>query len=138
MEEDFDDDLVAFLIPSDRHGYAAKAFRLPHNRRWYSPPEPINNRESTPLSTSTMSETDTEEIHDVSHPSESHRIRLGFDNLPPGGLSFGSDPACDIHLGGIDHAKRISGVHFCITYNEQGHLILEDKGGNGTAVSYNE
>jgi serine/threonine protein kinase len=32
--------------------------------------------------------------------------------------------------------QSISGIHFCITFNEEGHLVLSDSSTWGTAVSY--
>ncbi len=52
------------------------------------------------------------------------------------GYLFGTDPqACDILLG-YRGGKGISGRHFCITFDDQGRVVLRDSSIWGTAVSY--
>lgn len=109
---------------------AAEALCLPHNKDRYMHSSgedfDIRSREPTPLS--------SQEVED-SCP----RLRLTFDKRPKNisqGFVFGSDSKrCDILLG--NKRSGVSGVHFCITFDRQGRLVLTDTSSGGTAVSYN-
>ena len=67
---------------------------------------------------------------------QSASILLTFAKKPKQigrGYTFGSDPAkCDVYLG----RGSISGVHFSITFDGQGRIILRDSSINGTSISY--
>lgn len=134
-----DPKLIATLIPTDAEKRAEKAFRLKHNEsRYLKPTEgipegpPISSREATPA---------TELSSDEGCNYEStHRIQLTSGKKPKDptkGYTFGTNEhLCDVLLGHRG-AHRISGVHFCITFDEKKQLILKDCSTRGTSVSYN-
>lgn len=135
-----DPDLIATLIPTDNFELAKNAFRLPHNHDRYFAPTggfptgpTISSREPTPAGN---------QPNDGSESSEyncTHSIRLTFSEKPKNptrGFLFGTNPlACDVLLG-YRGMRGLSGLHFCIAFNEQGHVIVKDFSTCGTAVSY--
>lgn len=134
---DDDPNLIAILAPyKDEDDYTRTALSLPHNKFWHVPArrERITcDRGSTP-----PPERPDDVAQNTSAVPKGSHIRLGFDNLPLEGLSFGSDPTCSILLGeGTDPIVRgISRQHFFITYREDGRLIVTDTSQFGTTVTY--
>lgn len=130
---DTDPNLIALIVPIGK--YPIKAFRLPHNQKWLlnsEPSERLDYRGATPV------EGVDEYPANDPLPDNYKQIRLGFDNLPPDGLKFGTDDGSHIRLGenGNHIVSGISGTHFRITYNERHHLVLKDSSTNGTVVAY--
>ncbi len=134
-----DPDLIATLIPTDPTKFAENAFLLPHNCTRYLAPTmgigerpTISSREPTP----TLDESN----EDGCEYDSTHCIQLRFGDKPidpASGYAFGTDPKrCDVLLSYRGVVKGISGHHFNITFDEQGHLILKDLSTHGTAVSY--
>ncbi|KAI9772280.1 MAG: hypothetical protein M1840_001029 [Geoglossum simile] len=112
-----DPDLIATLIPFGK--LAERAFRLPHNSDRYLKPageiaEPavISSREPTPT---------------VRRCKRPMNIQQGY--------SFGTSSRVDLSLGRRG-TRGISTRHFCISFNEQGRVILKDSSTWGTTVSY--
>ncbi|KAI9777434.1 MAG: hypothetical protein M1816_004724 [Peltula sp. TS41687] len=136
-----DPNIIATLIPIDSEKRAENAFRLSHNHGHFLPPTgaiaegpAISSRDPTPA---------REVPADDGRKYEStNRIRLTFHEKPKDpsrGYSFGTNPrACDVLLGhrGTEGAHGISGLHFCITFNEEQRLVLKDSSTHGTSVSY--
>lgn len=118
-------------------------FRHDGNKDRYLPPvqeiaegPTISSREVTP----------TEKKPDDGHCKYdfAHHLQLTFDRKPKDPTkrySFGTNPqVCDILLEQRG-ARGISGLHFCITFDDtiddkEKHLILRDLSTNGTAVGY--
>ncbi len=136
-----DPNLIATLIPADTEKLTENAFRRKHNEKRYLPPtqgiaeDPtISSREATPA----------KEMLDDDHCKYdfTHRLQLTFDKEPKDptkGYSFGTNPqVCDILLGQRG-ARCISGLHFCITFDDtiddEKHLILRDSSTNGTVTN---
>ena len=65
------------------------------------------------------------------------RIQLTFNKGPKQierGFTFGKNlRTCDVYTG----EKFISALHFSITFDRQGRLVLRDSSSNGTWVTYN-
>lgn len=65
------------------------------------------------------------------------RIQLTFNKGPKQieqGFTFGKNPTkCDVYAG----KGSISALHFSITFDRQGRLVLRDSSSNGTWVTYN-
>lgn len=137
-----DPNLIATLIPVDTEKLTENAFCQDDNKTRYLPPTQriaegptIASREATPA----------KEMLDDDHCKYdfTHRLQLTFDQHPKDpikGYSFGTNPRdCDILLGQRG-ARGISGLHFCITFDDtiddKKHLILRGSSTNGTAVSY--
>lgn len=120
---------IATLIPIDKRRWTRDAFLSPHNREFYRPPiDRFRDCIGAPYDPSRNSQ----------QPIDFHRLQLDTGNFPPGGLLFGSDPArCHILLGEHAKGRGISDVHFCLTYNKNGDLVLRDHSFWGTTVSYN-
>ncbi len=124
------------MIPVDKWKLAENAFCLEDNERRYlrgiEEGPTISSREATPA---------REKLDDKYDSKD--RLQLTFDKElkdPTKEYSFGTNPQiCDVLLGQRG-ACGISGLHFCITYddtfNDEKHLILRDSSTNGTAVSY--
>ena len=138
-----DPNLIATLIPADGEKRAENAFCLEKNEERYLPPSrrfeegpTISSREATPAQ--------EQPDDDYREYDSTHRLQLTFDKEPKDpvkGYSFGTDPQkCDVLLGHRG-AHGISGLHFCITFDDtiddKKHLILRDSSTNGTAISYN-
>ena len=131
-------DLIATLIPTDPRKVAENAFLFEENRarylepsKWIADGPTSSRREATPAQ---------EQLdEDGDEYDTTHRIRLRFtDKLqnPAKGIAFGCDPdQCDVLLP-YKARRAISSLHFCITFNEGGRLILNDSSTCGTAVSY--
>lgn len=134
--------LIATLIPADKRRLTENAFRLEKNDERYLPSTrgiaegpTISSREATPAQ--------EQPIDDHCKYDSTHRLQLTFDKPPKDankGYSFGTDSKkCDVLLGPRG-AHGISGLHFCITFDDtiddKKHLILRDSSRNGTAVSY--
>ena len=136
-----DPNLIATLIPTDITKQAENAFCLEHNSNRYLPPVGgiISSRESTPALS--VEQEDDKAEHDKTQLdfSSTHRIQLTFSQPPlnsANGFSFGTNPrTCDVLLG-YRGTVGISGLHFCITFNEDKRIILKDSSKCGTAVSY--
>ena len=135
-----DPDLIATLIPTDSRKFAENAFLFAENRarhlepsEWMADGPTISRREPTPARE--QSDEDGDE-HDTTH-----RIRLRFtDELkkPAIGIAFGCDSDKYDVLLPYKARRAISGLHFCITFNEERRPILHDSSTCGTAVSYDE
>ncbi|KAL9028236.1 MAG: hypothetical protein Q9196_003370 [Gyalolechia fulgens] len=122
-------DLIATLIPLDGEKRAENAFCLDRNRKRYLPPTrgiaegpTMSSREATPAR--------DQQNNDYCQYDFTHRLQLTFGNMPK---------KCDVLLGNRG-AYDISGLHFCITFDDtighEPHLILNDSSTNGTAVGY--
>lgn len=137
-----DPNLIGTLIPIDEENRAENAFCRDENKDRYLPPTrgfaegpTISSREARPA--------DEQPDDDHCRYDSTHRLQLTFDKKPKDaskGYSFGTDPQrCDVLLG-TRGAWGISGLHFCITFddtiNHEPHLILRDSSTNGMAVSY--
>lgn len=137
-----DPNLIAILIPVDDEKRAENAFCQDHNDKRYLPPTrgiaeglSISSREATPA----------QEQPDDDHCKydSTHRLQLTFNEKSKDaskGYSFGTDrEKCDVWLGNRG-AYGISGLHFCITFDDtidaEPHLILKDSSTHGTAVGY--
>lgn len=132
-----DPNLIATLIPTDDREFAKRSFQLPHNAARYRRRRPASmtgwpaslSQQATPLGS--WAEADRHAF--------THRLQLTFDQEPrdfASGYSFGSDAKrCDVLLG-QEGTRGISGLHFCVTYNEQMRLVLKASSTQGTAVSY--
>ena len=132
-------DFIATLIPTgDRSELARNAFLLPENETRHRGPTEriptrptISNRESTPADdciTGGGAEYDF-----------SHRILLHFDDGMKNatkGITFGSDPERSDVLLGYRGTIALSGLHFYLTFDEEGHVFLTDESTYGMAVSY--
>ncbi|KAI9842956.1 MAG: hypothetical protein M1837_006693 [Sclerophora amabilis] len=136
-----DPNLIATLIPADQNEFARSVFRLRENRRRYSAPTrcipdnpTISSRETTPAGG---------QFDEGGGEYDSlHRILLRFKEKevdlknPATGIAFGTDPKkCDVFLGPRGPGG-ISGLHFCITFDDAGNIYLKDSSTWGTAVSY--
>ncbi|WEW58338.1 hypothetical protein PRK78_003806 [Emydomyces testavorans] len=126
-----DPNLILTVRATDREA-ALQALQLPHNiDRYVSRHQPqgcVESREITP----------TEE--DDPDLENAEQLRLTFDRPPKDigrGFSFGTDKDfCDVLLAAKRRQYNISGVHFYITFDMKGRLILRDESTRGTAVSY--
>src|SRR4051794_13855818 len=113
-----DPNLIVTLIPVDKDKLAENAFRLAHNSDRYLPPArgiaqgpTISSRDPTPAP---QSQADCDN-------NSTHCIQLTFSKEPKDptrGFSFGTNPNCDVLLG-YRGTEGISGLHFCITFNEK-------------------
>lgn len=130
-----DPNVFLTLTPDDRWGLSADGFRLPHNSARYFEPSAFDDgpsRETTP-SCSVHNETPVCELEYF------HRVELRFDQdtKVKGRVSFGSDPArSDVLLTLKRGQYGISGVHFCITFDDQQRPVIRDVSMNGLTVSY--
>lgn len=137
-----DPNLIATLIPTDDYKLTENAFCLKENKGRYLPPTrgieegpTISSREATPAQ--------EQPSNDHCKYDTTHRLQLTFDEElkdSTKGFVFGTNPqVCDVLLGPRG-ARGISGLHFCITFDDtiddEKHLILRDSSTNGTAVSY--
>ena len=140
-----DPNLIATLIPCDDHEAAKNAFtRVQNHGRYVAPTRSIaefptiSSREATPARDKAG-----EEDGEGSGQSDcSPRILLRFNEEklelknPANGIAFGSHPEkCDIYLGPRG-TGGVSGVHFCITFDVEGNIYLNDSSTWGTVVSY--
>lgn len=129
-------DLVATLIPIDPKRLAETAFLLPHNEILrQAPAEGI--AECSAISNLVHPPTPGAGRNDSDY-SLTPRIRLSFEKLkdPTRGFVFGTNPrACDVLLG-YRGTEGISDIHFCISFNEQGQVLLRDSSTWGMAVTY--
>lgn len=118
--------------------HTEKIFCQPWNERFYLCPP------SMAAATTSMSSVETN-VGDVNcernddKQDSGHRLCFTFDTKPKNikdGWVFGSDPkTCDVFLGkSIDGVSRL---HFRITFDQQGRLVVIDSSTHGTAVSYN-
>ncbi|OAG36035.1 hypothetical protein AYO21_09753 [Fonsecaea monophora] len=132
------DDMNTFLTltPRDEFGLAADAFRLPHNSSRYERPVALlddgPSRETTP-------QAPEDEGTPVDLLENHHRIRLSFDQQTKvkGRVTFGSDPElCDVLLTSRRGQYRVSGQHFCITFDAEKRPVIKDTSTNGLIVSY--
>ncbi|PGG96978.1 serine/threonine protein kinase [Helicocarpus griseus UAMH5409] len=69
-----------------------------------------------------------------------HELRLGFNKPPKNitrGFAFGTEPErCDVLLAPKRRQGGISGVHFYITFDREGRVVLRDQSTRKTSVSY--
>ncbi|OJD27317.1 serine/threonine protein kinase [Blastomyces percursus] len=138
-----EDDPNLILVIRGAPGDAAKCLKLPHNRARYSalldyiqrpPPDP-RSRSSSP-----NSDSDGDNQGDNNdEPPPDGSLLLTFDKPPADftrGFTFGiSKNRCDVLLAST-RATDISAVHFVITLDKTGHLMLRDVSSTETAVSY--
>lgn len=108
------------------------ACELPHNSERYIPPIDLDSSESGSRRTTP----------DIDPISIWGRIQLTFDKPPKDilrGFAFGTDKArCDILLAEESGQGGISDVHFYITFDNEGRIILKDVSENGTTVSFGD
>ncbi|KAG5295526.1 calcium/calmodulin-dependent protein kinase [Histoplasma capsulatum G186AR] len=126
---------IILIIEAEPRTHGAEALVLTHNRARYFPPDEFSqpgSREHTPSPEPEGSKTFWTKKY--------HHLCLTFDKPPKNagrGFSFGSDKAvCDVLLAPNRTCHHISRVHFYITFDEQGRLILKDESTYGTALSY--
>jgi serine/threonine protein kinase len=78
------------------------------------------------------------EIVSLHNSNRSLDLALRFSSTPlqPFGFTFGRNPnLCDIVLkDDTEASKQISNMHFCISVNDNGVLVVEDSSTNGTIV----
>lgn len=107
-----------------------KALKLNKNR--YIPPR-------TPVYQSHETNSDTGS-GDGTEKDLAHKLQLTFNDPPQDttkGFAFGTEKKrCDVFLGD-KRQDGISGVHFYITLDKDGRVLLKDKSRLGTIVSYN-
>ncbi|EEQ92247.1 hypothetical protein RJZ56_005907 [Blastomyces dermatitidis] len=138
-----DDDPNLILVIRGAPGDAAEGLELPHNRTRYSdlldgfhkpPPDP-RSRSSSPNSNSD----EGDQGNNNNEPPREGSLLLTFDKPPANvtrGFTFGtSKRRCDVLLAKTS-VPNISGVHFVITLENTGHLVLRDVSSRETAVSY--
>lgn len=118
-----DSNVILTLLAID--SYAGRLFNHPHNTPYYREPSFALSRESTPLSTA------CEQNFQYPHS----RLELTFDQKPKNpdrGFTFGSSrKQCDI----LFSKEGISQVHFSVTFDYEGRLLMKDTSTNGTWVS---
>ncbi len=128
-------------IPVDEWRLAENAFCLEKSEKRYLPPIqriaeslPISSREPTPAQEQPMTTT-----HEYNF---THRLQIAFDKAPRDPTkrySFGTNSQNCVILLGSKSAHRVSGLHFCITFDDtidhKKHLILRNSSANGTVVS---
>ncbi|EEH04567.1 serine/threonine-protein kinase [Histoplasma capsulatum G186AR] len=119
-------------------GHPAECIKLPHNSSRYI--TPLGDNQDT-RSRSPSAEYFEEDGNDSGYNDEPRgSLQLTFNNPPKDitrGFVFGTEKKiCDVLLA---RRKRqgISGVHFCITFESENHLVLRDISTKNTAVSYN-
>lgn len=129
--------LIATLIPSDDKERARTAFLLPENKERHQGPTGLSQTGPVLSSHQTTPE-DTNATDEVPFGLP-HRLRLRWIDgrkIPAKGITFGSDPnICDVLLT-YPGITGISGLHFFITFDREGHLYLRDESSHGMAVSY--
>ncbi|KKZ60023.1 hypothetical protein EMCG_05205 [[Emmonsia] crescens] len=140
--EDGREDPNLILILRGKRGAPADGLGLAHNsERSIVPPVLPQRRKLNPRSQKTALELELEADSDSSVENEERHesLQLTFTKPPTDitrGFSFGTDKKrCDVLLAG-QRTRGISGVHFIITLDEQGRLVLKDVSTNQTAVSY--
>lgn len=111
--------------------FAGEALDLSHNHAHLWTPNPpaeaaaICSRETTPF---------------PNDPQESRGLRLNLDDRLKdirSGWVFGSDPElCDVLVSSKGKQHGISRRHFCITFDGQRRLVLNDISTYGSRVSY--
>ncbi|EGC48632.1 serine/threonine protein kinase [Histoplasma capsulatum var. duboisii H88] len=133
-----DEDPSLIMTITAPAGHTAECLKLPHNSSRYITP-PGDNQDTRSQSTSAeYFEEDGNDSGDNDEPQGS--LQLTFNNPPKDitrGFVFGTEKKiCDVLLA---RRKRrgISGVHFCITFESENHLVLRDISTKNTAVSYN-
>ncbi|PGH06409.1 serine/threonine protein kinase [Blastomyces parvus] len=138
-----DDDPNLILVIRGIPGAPAEALELPHNRGRYRAP-PGHSQESPPdprnRTTAPNSESDEDDPGNNSYvPAPGGSLLLTFDKPPADitrGFTFGvSKKRCDVLLAKT-RAADISAMHFVITFDKAGHLVLRDVSSRETAVSY--
>ncbi|KAI4167260.1 MAG: hypothetical protein LQ343_007357 [Gyalolechia ehrenbergii] len=120
------DDQNLFLVLRSTNEYTRWIFQDYYNRDWYiSPPDTCSectddcSRATTPI--------------DCEIPSAALGLALSKKPKHVGrGYTFGRYARCDVYLG----RSSISGVHFSVTFDRQGRILLKDSSRNGTIVSY--
>ncbi|EER40150.1 serine/threonine protein kinase [Histoplasma capsulatum H143] len=132
-----DEDPSLIMTITAPAGHTAECLKLPHNSSRYITP-PGDNQDTRSQSTSAeYFEEDGNDSGDNDEPQGS--LQLTFNNPPKDitrGFVFGTEKKiCDVLLA---RRKRqgISGVHFCITFESENHLVLRDISTKNTAVSY--
>ncbi|KAL9041404.1 MAG: hypothetical protein Q9180_001302 [Flavoplaca navasiana] len=113
---------------------AIASFKLPSNKARILPSSSLHNTDVS--DDSSRGTTPSDEGENETQPYGS-RIQLTFDNAPKyieRGFTFGADQKnCDVRL--LPGSGRI---HFSITFDSQGRLVLRDSSTHGTWVSFND
>lgn len=137
-----DSNLIANLYPpnEEAHLYSLRAILMKENsERYIAPQLPIASYDGSRESTASLDDTTLAPNH-VKYPG----LQLTFNRGPKTGKGFvfGTDASsCDIVLP--KHAdsllpgrSKISRRHLCITFDEEGRLVLRDFSTQGTIVTY--
>lgn len=126
-----DSNLILTLLAVDV--FAGYLCNVPHNSNYYRPPSYDFSQETTPSSAGERDLASGEQETQYLGP----RLELTFDMEPKNperGFTFGSDrKQCDVWL----RKKGISGIHFSVTFDKEGQLLLRDTSRLGTWVSLN-
>ncbi|OJD21036.1 serine/threonine protein kinase [Blastomyces percursus] len=138
-----EDDPNLILAIRGAPGDAAKCLKLPHNRVRYSAlPEYLRRPPPDPRSRSCSPNSDSDgdnQGDNSAEPPPDGGLLLTFDKAPTDftrGFTFGTSKSrCDVFLAST-RATDISSVHFVITLDKTGHLVLRDVSSRETAVSY--
>ncbi|KAL8895803.1 MAG: hypothetical protein Q9192_003439, partial [Flavoplaca navasiana] len=113
---------------------AIDSFRRPSNKARTLPSSSLHNTDVSDDSSRGI--TPSDEGENGMQPYGS-RIQLTFDNAPKyieRGFTFGADEEnCDVRL--LSGSSRI---HFSITFDSQGRLVLRDSSTHGTWVSFDD
>ncbi|OJD15878.1 STE protein kinase [Emergomyces pasteurianus Ep9510] len=127
--ENRNEDPNLILIIRARVENAIEIFSLPHNNERCI----ATIREPTP-------DPEADNYNSGEEDAPYGSLHLTFNKPPTNithGFLFGTDKKrCDVLLS-ERRLRNISGVHFCITFDEEGRLVLKDVSTRQTAVSYN-